>query len=60
MLLATRFCTATVVNKQPSTIIKGLFVSWIIIFGAPKRILTDDGGEFNNAVKHGGHYVKVH
>ena len=48
--LATRFCTATVVNnKQPSTIIKGLFVSWITIFGAPKRILTDGGGEFNNA-----------
>ena len=48
--LATRFCTATVVtNKMPHTIIKGLFVSWITIFGAPKKILTDGGGEFNNA-----------
>ena len=47
--LATRFCTATVItNKMPHTIIKGLFVSWITIFGAPKKILTDGGGEFNN------------
>ena len=47
--MATRFCTATVVNnKLPATIIKGFFVSWIAIFGAPKKILTDNGGEFNN------------
>ena len=46
---ATRFCTATVVsNKSPSTIIKGFFVSWITLFGAPMKILTDNGGEFNN------------
>ena len=47
--LATRFCTASVIsNKLPSTIIKSLFVSWITIFGAPKRILSDNGGEFDN------------
>ena len=47
--MATRFCTATVIsNKLPSTIIKGIFVCWIAIFGAPKKILTDNGGEFNN------------
>ena len=47
--LATRFCTASVIsNKLPSTIIKNLFVSWITIFGAPKRILSDNGGEFDN------------
>ena len=47
--MATRFCTATVINnKLPSTIIKGLFVSWIVIFGAPKKFLMDNGLEFNN------------
>ena len=38
--LATRFCQATVIqNKVPSTIIKGLFKCWIVIFGAPKKLL---------------------
>lgn len=47
--LATRFCQATVVpNKAPSTIIKGLFKCWITLFGAPKKLLSDNGGEFNN------------
>ena len=47
--LATRFCTASVIsNKVPATIIKSLFVSWITIFGAPKKIFSDNGGEFNN------------
>ena len=48
--LATRFCTASVINnKVPATIIKNLFISWITIFGAPKKILSDNGREFNNA-----------
>ena len=47
--LATRFCQATVVhNKLASTIIKGLLKCWIILFGAPKKLLSDNGGEFNN------------
>ena len=47
--LATRFCQATVVsNKVPSTIIKGLFKCWITLFGAPNKLLSDNGGEFNN------------
>ena len=47
--LATRFCCATVVsNKLPSTIIKGIFVKWIALFGSPRKILFDNGGEFNN------------
>ena len=47
--MATRFCTATIVsNKLPSTIIKGFFVCWIALFGAPQKLLTDNGGEFNN------------
>ncbi|CAL4151221.1 unnamed protein product [Meganyctiphanes norvegica] len=48
--MATRFCAATVVqNKCSSTIITGLFTSWITTFGAPKKILTDNGREFNNS-----------
>lgn len=47
--LATRFCAATVIrNKLTSTIIKGLFLSWITIFGPPKKLISDNGGEFNS------------
>lgn len=48
--MATRFCSACVIsNKLPATIIKGLFLSWIVIFGPPKKILSDNGGEFVNS-----------
>ena len=47
--IATRYCQAHVIhNKEPTTIIKGLFVSWITIFGAPQKIISDNGGEFCN------------
>ena len=47
--IVTRFCQAYVIpNKMPSAIIKALFVSWISIFGAPTKILSDNGGEFSN------------
>ena len=47
--VATRFCTASVINnKFPSTIISNLFRYWIVLFGAPRKILTDNGREFNN------------
>ena len=47
--VATRFCAARVIrNKEPSTIMKGIFLSWITHFGAPKEIFSDNGGEFNN------------
>ena len=47
---ATRFCSAAVIrNKRPSTIVKGIFMQWVAIFGAPRKILSDNGGEFNNA-----------
>ncbi|CAL4134799.1 unnamed protein product [Meganyctiphanes norvegica] len=35
-------------NKYPSTIIAAFFRIWITIFGAPRKILSDNGGEFNN------------
>ena len=48
--VATRFVTATVIdNKQPGTIINGIFLSWIVIFGSPKKILSDNGREFDNS-----------
>ena len=47
--LATRYCAATVLtNKLASSVISGLFISWISTFGGPKMILTDNGREFNN------------
>ena len=47
--IATRFCQARVVtDKIPKTIIKAIFVSWITTFGAPRKFLTDNGGEFVN------------
>ena len=47
--IATRYCTAHVIrNKLPSTIITAIFVTWITIFGAPRKFLTDNGGEFVN------------
>lgn len=47
--LATRYCTATVIgDKRAATIIKTVFQSWIVTFGAPGKILTDNGCEFNN------------
>ena len=47
--LATRYCAAIVIgNKLPSTVIKGIFMRWISIFGTPRKILSDNGGEFSN------------
>ena len=48
--IATRFCASKVIrNKVPATIVKGLFLSWVAIFGPPAKIIQDNGGEFSNA-----------
>lgn len=48
--LATRYCTAIVINdKCAPTIINGVFRSWIAVFGPPRKVITDNGCEFNNA-----------
>ena len=45
----TRFSAARICKtKQPSEIIKAICESWITIFGAPGKFLTDNGGEFAN------------
>ena len=47
--LASRFCTATVIpDKSAETVVTAIFRFWITIFGAPRSILSDNGGEFNN------------
>ncbi len=35
-------------NKQPETIIDTLREKWKSMYGAPKRIIPDNGGEFKN------------
>ena len=47
--MATRYCQAFWIrDKKPETIIKSLFDGWFAIFGAPSKILSDNGGEFQN------------
>ena len=47
--LATRFCRAILIHdKKAETIIHSIITHWISLFGAPRQILSDNGGEFNN------------
>ena len=47
---ATRLSGGAIIyNKKPETIIKHIFQNWVSIYGCPERILSDNGGEFNNA-----------
>ena len=45
----TRFSGGAIINnKQPETIIKGILECWVKFLGVPRKILTDNGGEFVN------------
>ena len=47
--MATRYCQAHWIrDKKPETIIRTLYDGWFAIFGAPSKILSDNGGEFQN------------
>ena len=47
--MATRYCNACVIgSKTASVIIDAVMRHWVALFGSPKKILTDNGGEFNN------------
>ena len=36
--IATRFCAACIIeDKMPSTIVRGLFLTWVATFGPPKN-----------------------
>ena len=46
---ATRFSSAAIIrSKHKDTIISKVFQIWTFIFGPPKQILTDNGGEFTS------------
>ena len=47
--LHTRFSEASLIfSKTAETIVDAVNKQWILKFGAPKRVLTDNGGEFDN------------
>ena len=47
--LATRYSSAVVIHsKGKEVIVKNIMLHWIAIFGALVRLLSDNGGEFNN------------
>ena len=47
--LATRYCQAYWIrDKKPETIIKTFADGWFAIFGAPSKMLSDNGREFQN------------
>ena len=47
---ATRLSVASFVkSKEPEVILKGIFKSWIQIYGAPEKFLTHKSGEFANS-----------
>jgi hypothetical protein len=48
---ATRYSAACLINtKKKDVIVARIFQTWICYFGAPKKFLTDNGGEFANQV----------
>ena len=47
---ATRLSAGAVIrSKKAEVIIDSFFKSWVAIFGAPQKVLSDNGGEFANA-----------
>ena len=47
--MATRYCQAYwISDKKPETIIRSLVDGWFAIFGAPSKMLSDNGLEFQN------------
>lgn len=45
----TRFSAGAVIrSKKGSVIIEAFFKSWIAVFGPPRKVLSDNGGEFAN------------
>ena len=49
--VATRYCLAVVINnKNPNTIVSNIITHWIALFGSPRTILNDNGGEYNNDI----------
>ena len=48
---ATRYSAAVFIkNKSKEVIVDKFFMHWISLFGCPKKLLSDNGREFNNAL----------
>ena len=46
---ATRYSAACLIRtKHPEEIIRCVYLIWIAYFGSPKKIFSDNGGEFSN------------
>ena len=46
---ATKYTAACLIsNKHQDTIVRSIYMIWICYFGAPRKFLTDNGGEFYN------------
>ena len=46
----TRFSTAKVIrSKNKETLVESVFTHWIALFGRPRKIMSDNGGEYNNS-----------
>ena len=47
---ATRYSASSVIHsKRKEVIVEEIFKIWIRIFGHPKKVLVDNGGEFDNS-----------
>jgi len=48
--VCTRLSAASFIpNKNKKTIVEALFKIWLAVYGAPKKFLSDNGGEFANS-----------
>ena len=48
---STKYSAAQLIkDKKAETIVQAMFNSWITYFGSPHMFLSDNGGEFDNAV----------
>ena len=46
---AKRFSSAAVIkSKHKEETVKAIFQHWIVLFGPPNKLLSYDGGQFNN------------
>ena len=47
----TRFSQAVIISsKHKETIANAILIHWVLIFGVPWSILSDNGGEFDNSL----------
>ena len=47
----SRFSAASLIANK-SLVAKSFLKNWVAIFGAPKKVFTDNGGEFHSSIFH--------